>query len=97
VRRGLTALVGSESDLAVCADATAFRAAREANGLHRPDLAIVDLALGKEDGLDRIKKIKVRHPEIPSLVVLSTAAGRSCARESASRLARRSGPAPSCR
>jgi DNA-binding NarL/FixJ family response regulator len=30
---------------------------------------IVDLVLGEEDGLDLVKKIKARHPEIPSLVL----------------------------
>ncbi len=69
VRRGLTALIASEPDLAVCGEAATCRAALEAIGLHRPDLVIVDLVLGEEDGLDLVKKIKARHPEIPSLVL----------------------------
>jgi DNA-binding NarL/FixJ family response regulator len=35
----------------------------------KPDLVIVDLALGDEDGLDLIKEIKTRYPDLPSLVL----------------------------
>jgi len=35
----------------------------------RPDLAIVDLSLGEENGLDFIKDLRVRHPELPVLVL----------------------------
>ena len=34
-----------------------------------PDLAIVDLSLGDEDGLDLIKEMKLRYPKVPSLVL----------------------------
>ncbi len=35
----------------------------------KPDLVIVDLALGDDDGLDLIKEIKTRYPDLPSLVL----------------------------
>ena len=35
----------------------------------QPDLVIVDLSLGDEDGLDLIKEIKTRYPKVPSLVL----------------------------
>jgi len=69
VRRGLTALIESEADLAVCGEAATCRAALEAISQSQPDLVIVDLVLGEEDGLDLVKAIKARHPEIRSLVL----------------------------
>jgi DNA-binding NarL/FixJ family response regulator len=69
LRRGLAALIESEPDLAICATAATCQAALEAIRKSQPDLVIVDLALGAGDGLDLIKEMKVRHPEIPSLVL----------------------------
>ena len=69
VRRGLTALIESEADLAVCGEAATCRAALEAISQSQPDLVIVDLVLGEDDGLDLVKAIKARHPEIRSLVL----------------------------
>ena len=69
VRRGLSALIGSEPGLAVVAEAGSCRAALEALDSVRPDLVIVDLALGAEDGLDLVKMIRLRHPETPVLVL----------------------------
>jgi len=69
LRRGLTALIESEPGLAVHAAvgtrAAAFASMRES----QPDLAIVDLSLGDEDGLDLIKEMKLRYPKVPSLVL----------------------------
>jgi DNA-binding NarL/FixJ family response regulator len=69
LRRGLTALIESEPDLAVLGAVGTRVAALEAIGKCRPDLVIVDLALGDEDGLDLVKEIKTRYPNIPSLVL----------------------------
>ncbi|HKI14565.1 MAG TPA: response regulator transcription factor [Roseiarcus sp.] len=69
LRRGLTALIESEPGLTVHAAvgtrAAAFASMRES----QPDLAIVDLSLGDEDGLDLIKEMKLRYPKVPSLVL----------------------------
>jgi DNA-binding NarL/FixJ family response regulator len=69
LRRGLTALVESEPDLVVQAAVGTRTAALEAIRENQPDLAIVDLALGDDDGLDLVKEIKTRYPKIPSLVL----------------------------
>ena len=69
LRRGLTALIDSEPDLAVCGAVGTRAAALEAIRKSQPDLAIVDLALGDEDGLDLVKDIKTRYPKVPSLVL----------------------------
>lgn len=69
LRRGLAALIESEPDLAVCGEAATCAAALEAVGESQPDLVIVDLVLESNDGLDLVKKMKARHPEIPALVL----------------------------
>ena len=69
LRRGLTALIESEPGLAVCAAVGTRAAALEALRKSLPDLAIIDIALGDEDGLDLVKEIKTRYPKVPSLVL----------------------------
>ena len=69
LRRGLASLIGSQPDLAVCGEAGSCQAALKAIRESPPDLAIVDLALAGSDGLDLIKEMKTRHPEIPALVL----------------------------
>jgi DNA-binding NarL/FixJ family response regulator len=69
VRRGLTALIESEPDLVVGGEAATRRAALETISHLQPDLAIVDLALGEDDGLTLITQIRSRHPEVPILVL----------------------------
>ncbi len=70
MRRGLAALIDSESDLAVCGEATTCRAALQAIGRCLPDLAIFDVALeGGDDGLELVKTLKLSHPAIPTLVL----------------------------
>src|SRR5271165_2981779 len=69
LRRGLAALIESERGLAVHAAVGTRVAALAAMRASQPDLAIVDIALGDEDGLDLVKEIKTRYPKIPSLVL----------------------------
>ncbi|MBL7140389.1 MAG: response regulator transcription factor [Planctomycetes bacterium] len=69
VRQGLRILIQEEPDLVVCAEAETVAEALQAAGEHRPDVAVVDLSLKDASGLDLIKDLKVRHPEIASLVL----------------------------
>ena len=69
LRRGLAALIDSETDLAVCGEAANCAEALEAIRERRPDLVIVDLGLGERDGLELIKEMRRRHTEIPALVL----------------------------
>ncbi len=69
LRRGLIALIESEPGLAVHAAVGTRMAALAAMRESQPDLAIVDLSLGDEDGLDLIKEMKLRYPKVPSLVL----------------------------
>jgi DNA-binding NarL/FixJ family response regulator len=68
VREGLMRVIDAAPDLMVCAQA---EDAARALGLVRkakPDLAVVDLALVGQGGLELIKDLKARHPHLPVLV-----------------------------
>ena len=69
LRRGLATLIESESDLVVCGEVASCAAALDAIREQSPDLVMVDLSLEGSDGLDLIKQMKARHPEIPALVL----------------------------
>lgn len=69
LRLGLTSLINSEQELTVCAEADSCESALRAIKNYDPDLVLVDLALKNSDGLELIKKMKIRHPKIPSLVL----------------------------
>src|SRR5262249_53494237 len=69
LRRGLAALIASEPGLAVHGSVSTRMAALEAMRECQPDLVIVDLMLGDEDGLDLVRDIRARFPKTPSLVL----------------------------
>ena len=68
VRHGLGELLRSEPDLCLFAEAATPDEALAAVATRRPDLAIVDLMLGEADGLDLVKSLLARHPDLPVLV-----------------------------
>jgi DNA-binding NarL/FixJ family response regulator len=69
VRHGLAELLNDEPDLEVCAEAEDAAGAMAAINEHKPDLAIVDISLNGVDGLELLKDIKARDPELPVLIV----------------------------
>ncbi len=69
MRRGLAGLINLEKDLFVCAEADSAKAALEMMKLQSPDIALVDLSLKDESGLELIKDIKTRFPDVLMLVL----------------------------
>lgn len=69
LRQGLRQLIEVEGDLEVCGEAGDIQQGRAALEELAPDLAIVDIALGDSDGLELVRRIKSRHPEVPILVL----------------------------
>jgi DNA-binding NarL/FixJ family response regulator len=69
VRRGLNALIESEGDLTVCAEAATRQAGLAAVATFSPDLVIADLSLGEGDGLAMVKDIRAGHRDLPILVL----------------------------
>lgn len=69
VRQGLTLLINREPDLAVCGEAEDAPTAIQAIASAKPDIMIVDISLNGPDGLDLLKDIRTRYPEMPVLVL----------------------------
>jgi DNA-binding NarL/FixJ family response regulator len=69
VRQGLALLINREPDLTVCGDAEdAISALRRIDQL-KPDLIVLDLSLNGPDGLDVLKDIRARDPNLPVLIL----------------------------
>lgn len=69
IRERLAEVLEREPDLEVCGEAEDRHEALDIISLSRPDLVIVDLTLKSSHGLDLIKDLRVRCPELPVLVV----------------------------
>jgi len=69
VRERLAELINREADLEVAGEAEDRHQALELIEGTRPQLAIVDLSLKSSLGLELIKDLQVRHPDLPVLVV----------------------------
>ncbi len=69
VRQGLTLLINRESDLTVCGEAEDAHTAMQSLTETRPDILVVDISLNGPDGLDLLKNIRIRHPDLPVLIL----------------------------
>ena len=68
-RMGMKELINHEEDFTVCAVATDITEALKALAEKTPDMAIIDVALADENGLDLVKKIHETNKEFPMLVL----------------------------
>lgn len=68
MREGLIRVIEREADLTVCGEAETIQRALEMIASSSPDIAVVDITLGGQNGIELIKDIKVRHPRLPVLV-----------------------------
>lgn len=69
VRQGLRQLIDFEPDLEVCREAGTVSEGISAIESCSPDLAIVDVALGADDGLDLVRQIRSRWAAVRVLVL----------------------------
>jgi DNA-binding NarL/FixJ family response regulator len=69
IRQGLALLINREPDLAVCGDAEEAASALRLIEELKPDLVIVDISLSGPDGLDLLKSIRARDPNLPVLIL----------------------------
>lgn len=69
VRRALKQALEREDDLAVCGEAEDREEALAVLVASSPNMAIVDLSLKNSDGLELIKDIREKHPEVLTLVL----------------------------
>jgi DNA-binding NarL/FixJ family response regulator len=69
IRHGLTQLIDQQPDLAVCSQVGTVEQAIEAVERLRPEAAIIDISLDGGDGLELVKQIRARWPEVMILVL----------------------------
>jgi DNA-binding NarL/FixJ family response regulator len=69
IRKGLAELINQRRDLGVSGAAASPEEALQEIPRLRPDLVVVDLALQESSGLDLLRILSTRHPEIPVLIL----------------------------
>src|SRR3954466_3392358 len=69
LRKGLGQLINAESDMLVCGEAEDSPKAFEAVGSLNPDVMVVDISLKGGNGIELIKNVKARYPDLPILVL----------------------------
>lgn len=69
VREGTRQILEQEPDLEVVAEAGDGEEATKLAGIHKPDVAIIDVAMPKVDGIAATKQIKALYPGITVLIL----------------------------
>jgi DNA-binding NarL/FixJ family response regulator len=69
MRAGVRSLVNQQPDLEVCGEAEDAEQALEMVSELAPDLAVIDISLGKTNGISLIKHIRARRADLPLLVL----------------------------
>lgn len=69
VREGLKQVLTGQHDFQLIAEAASAAAARAAIARAAPDVAVVDLALGQDDGIELVRWLRSNHPSVKVLVL----------------------------
>jgi len=69
VREGVVRLLDRQTDFVVCGEIGAAEEIWAAIERGAPDVLLLDLALGRSDGLERIKQLRSSHPALPILII----------------------------
>jgi len=69
VREGLKQLLATQSEFTVAAEASTIAAAQSIVDVSVPDIAVVDLTLGADDGIELVRWLRAHHPGIAVLVL----------------------------
>ncbi len=69
VRQGLALMINQQPDLAVCGEAEEAERALQDIGACKPDIVVIDISLNGPDGLDLLKNLRLRSPELPVLIL----------------------------
>jgi two-component system, NarL family, response regulator len=72
VREGLAAILRSEGDITVVAEATNGEEACNLYDLHDPDIVMLDLRMPKKDGLQVINELIASRRPKPRIIVMTT-------------------------
>ncbi len=74
LRRGIAAIIASQPDMSLVAEASNGREAVEQYRTHRPDITLMDLQMPEMNGLDAMIAIRAEFPEA-RIVMLTTYTG----------------------
>jgi DNA-binding NarL/FixJ family response regulator len=74
VRKGITAILASQPDMSLVAEASNGREAVEQFRSHRPDITLMDLQMPELNGLDAMIAIRAEFPDA-RIIMLTTYAG----------------------
>jgi DNA-binding NarL/FixJ family response regulator len=74
VRQGIAVLIGSQSDMALVAEASNGREAIQQFRKHHPDITLMDLQMPEMNGLDALAAIRGEFPDA-RIIVLTTYTG----------------------
>ncbi|NMG75385.1 response regulator [Aromatoleum diolicum] len=69
IREGMAKFLNLQDDLDLCYEAGNAREALATMQAYRPDMAIVDMTLQGDSGLELVKTLRHRYPELPILVM----------------------------
>jgi DNA-binding NarL/FixJ family response regulator len=69
VRRGLALFIDREPDLMVCGEADGATSALQAIPELMPDFVVLDISLNGPDGLDLLKILRAKYPNLPVLIL----------------------------
>jgi DNA-binding NarL/FixJ family response regulator len=69
LRAGLGRLINQEADMTVCGEAEDGPTAFDLAGTLTPDIAVIDVSLKGSNGIELIKNLKARFPDLPTLVL----------------------------
>ena len=69
IRQGMSMLINREPDLHACCEVADIAQAIEANQGCRHDIAIVDISLSNESGLELVRRFQSLFPELPILIL----------------------------
>lgn len=69
LRAGLGRLINHEADMMICGEAEDGATAFDLVGTLNPDIAVIDISLKGSNGIELVKNLKARYPELPTLVL----------------------------
>ncbi len=69
MREGLLQLLSGETDFTVCGEADGAASALAAVERLAPDMVVLDLTLGRDDGMEVVRQLREQHPAVRILVL----------------------------